>query len=79
MLAWILRNLETFYPLLLKFSLFIQRPLRFWVEVRTSLKVFNVALMIKLNTLREIVLLTDLPNLYIKKYSNQISYKKTNR
>ena len=45
------------------------------VKVRTNLiKVFNVVLVKEMEALSEIVLPTDLPNLYIKKYSNVLRF-----
>ena len=55
-----------------KFALFNQGSLTFLVYVKTKLKFFKVVLVIKwnLSAISEIVLPIDLPNLYIKKYSN---------
>ena len=53
--------------------MFNQVSLTFLVKVRNNLiKVFNVVLVKKMEALSEIVLSTDLPNLYIKKYSNRL-------
>ena len=50
--------------------MFNQGSLTYLVQVRTNLRVFNLVLAIKIETLSEIVLPAWLPNLYIKKYRN---------
>ena len=52
--------------------MFNQGSLTYLVQVRTNLRVFNLVLAIKIETLSEIVLPAWLPNLYIKKYSNSL-------